>query len=249
LRIKIPDDIKVQPGATICAGEQVQLSASGMIAYEWMPNNGLDNPFVPEPFCLPPYSITYKVKGFDGCYYDSAFVEVKINDAEPVDAGSDLQTFANNPVQLQAAGLGSFTWFPAEGLSCVACSDPMATVANTTTYVVSNYNPDGCRTDDTVVVHVSCAESLVFVPNAFTPNGDGKNERFYVRTKGLKNLDFFRVFTRTGELVFETTNADEGWDGTFKGCALPPGVFSYNVLATCAEDGKIEFNGNVTLIR
>lgn len=249
IAIKIPNDLVALPGGTICAGEQFQLHASGMLSYEWIPAVGLDNPYVPEPYAAPPQSITYKVKGFDGCYFDSAFVEVKLNSLPPVFAGSDQQTFANNPVQLQAVGNGSFEWFPSDGLSCNTCADPVATVEHTTSYVVTNYNNDGCRTEDTVTIYVECSDALVFVPNAFTPNNDGKNERFYVRTKGLKRLDFFKVYTRTGQLVFETTNVDDGWDGTFKGLALPPGVFSYYAQATCSGDEKIEFVGNVTLIR
>jgi gliding motility-associated-like protein len=160
-----------------------------------------------------------------------------------------MQTFANNPVLISASGTGTYSWSPAEYVDCATCASTYATVNQTTTFVVTNYNEAGCRSEDTLVVHVGCNKDLVFIPNAFSPNGDGKNERFYVRTKGLTHLNYFKIYSRTGQCVFETNSALDGWDGTYLGMKLPPGVFSYYVEITCSENQVISFAGNITLIR
>jgi gliding motility-associated-like protein len=246
---KIPFDMVTSPGGIICNGGNLQLEAFNSLTYEWFPNIGLDNPYVPTPVASPSYSITYKVKGTDGCYIDSSYVEVKVNNDLGVDAGSEYLTFANNPIQIETTGSGTYEWVPAIGLDCSTCQNPIATVSENTTYVVTQYNEAGCRSEDTVVVLVECSNNLVFIPNAFTPNGDGKNEKFYIRTKGLNNLEYFRIYSRNGMCVFETTDVNDGWDGTYKGKVLPPGVFSYYASAICTQNQKIEMTGNVTLIR
>jgi gliding motility-associated-like protein len=246
---KLPVEVKALPGGTVCPGTDLQLFAEGALSYEWIPSTGLDNPYIPSPVASPPYSITYKVKGTDGCTTDSTYVQVTVNNAPGVIAGADKQTFANNPVEITAQGTGTFLWSPQELVDCATCQTTNATVSETTTFVVTNYNDAGCKTEDTIVVYVGCSNDLIYVPNAFSPNGDGKNERFYIRTKGLKHFNYFKIYTRTGQCVFETNDVANGWDGTFNGLKLPPGVFSYYAEVVCSDNQKIQLTGNVTLIR
>ncbi len=246
---KLPVELIALPGGTVCPGADLQLFAEGALSYEWIPATGLDNPYIPSPVTSPPYSITYKVKGTDGCTSDSSYVQVTVNDEPAVDAGSDKQTFAGNPVEISAEGTGTFSWSPQELVDCPTCQTTNATVSVTTTFVVSNFNDAGCKTEDTLVVHVGCNSDLIFIPNAFSPNGDGKNERFYIRTKGLKHFNYFKIYTRTGQCVFETNDSSNGWNGTFNGILLPPGVFSYFAEVICSDNQKIELTGNITLIR
>jgi gliding motility-associated-like protein len=91
-------------------------------------------------------------------------------------------------------------------------------------------------------------ETDIFVPNAFSPNGDGQNDILYFRGNGFKDLDFV-IYDRWGEKVFETTDKQVGWDGTYKGVKLSTAVFSYYVKATNYSGTEIEKKGNVTLVR
>ena len=100
-----------------------------------------------------------------------------------------------------------------------------------------------------------CDNSQVFIPNTFTPNGDGHNDRFYVSGKGIGSVLRLSVYNRWGELMFEThnTNANDpaaGWDGTYKGVVLEPDVFVYIVQVTCELGGQpYNFKGDISLVR
>jgi len=120
----------------------------------------------------------------------------------------------------------------------------------TTTFVV--VVSDGiCTVSDSVTVKVfefACDEPDIFVPNAFTPNGDGNNDVLYVRGRYITALEF-KVFDRWGEKVFETTDQAFGWDATFNGKPVDPAVFVYWLKVEC-EGGQTYFKkGNVTVIR
>jgi len=107
----------------------------------------------------------------------------------------------------------------------------------------------GCRQDEEVVIDFICSPKGLFIPNTFTPNGDGKNDLFRVRGYGIKELHVFRVFNRWGEMVFETSDIEKGWDGTFKGQRVSPGVFVYSVEGLCTNGQPVRTDGSITLVR
>jgi gliding motility-associated-like protein len=88
----------------------------------------------------------------------------------------------------------------------------------------------------------------MFIPSAFSPNGDGKNDILYVRGRCLKNFTF-QIFNRWGELVFETSNQDIGWDGTQNGQPLNTGVFVYKLEGTTYDNKQYIQKGHITLLR
>jgi gliding motility-associated-like protein len=100
----------------------------------------------------------------------------------------------------------------------------------------------------TVTVQVECAEPYVFVPNAFTPNGDGQNDVFMVMGNKLDEFTMV-IYNRWGEKVFESQDANMGWDGTFEGKELPSDVFAYMVRLRCFNGEIFEKQGNVSLLR
>jgi gliding motility-associated-like protein len=130
----------------------------------------------------------------------------------------------------------------------------MATPKLNTKYKVTFVDRNGCRNTGEVQVIVLCNNDNVFVPNTFSPNGDGSNDVFYVRGKGLSRVKTLRIFNRWGEVVFERTNfnvndASRGWDGTFKGARAIPGVYVYQVEIFCDNSQVVKFEGNVALIQ
>jgi gliding motility-associated-like protein len=157
---------------------------------------------------------------------------------------------------LQAIGtdISYFAWSPTATLSCETCSNPAASPEATTTYKVIASTEYGCKTYDTVTVHVLCDESQLFIPNTFTPNNDGENDIFYPRGVGLKSISSFRVYNRWGELVFEKrgtqlNDPSAGWDGTYRGKLLNPDVFVYVIDGVCERGETISWKGDISLVR
>jgi gliding motility-associated-like protein len=141
-------------------------------------------------------------------------------------------------------------WTPSSTLSCADCANPDATPSATTTYLIQVSNDAGCVASDVVAVTV-IPDHTIFIPNVFTPNGDGNNDVFEIYGK-LKSLTYLevQVFNRWGEKVFESNDHQFKWDGTFKGVLQNPAVFVYNIKAVFVDGfaDKI-YVGSVTLMK
>ncbi len=184
---------------------------------------------------------------------DSIFVSVSpLNPLAVVASADPTIILPNASAQLSAMPLGNFTynWTPTLGLSNPSIANPQATIEQTTTYTLTV--SDGlCSGSDTVLIKVFdsiCGAPFVYIPNAFSPNKDGQNDKLYVRGPFIESF-VFRVYDRWGELVWETTTLTEGWDGTFRGKLLDPDVYDYYLQATCVGGLENLIKGNVTLIR
>ncbi|MFI5204563.1 MAG: gliding motility-associated C-terminal domain-containing protein, partial [Flavobacteriales bacterium] len=142
---------------------------------------------------------------------------------------------------------GTFFWSPATGLSCTNCANPVATPETTTTYYLTFTDVFGCVYVDSVTVYV--APSL-FIPNAFTGNNDGLNDYFQVFARNLSYFEI-QVFNRWGQLIFESTDANQLWDGNYKGIKCPIGVYVWKVTFAdqITPDAKKTKFGHVTLLR
>jgi len=189
-----------------------------------------------------------------GCTWEGTItVSVSLIDGNTVSASVDQTIVApGTVVQLSATPSSGVTynWSPASGISDPTIFNPTATVAQTTTYVVTV--SDGiCTKSDSVTVTVYdaiCGDPDIFVPNSFTPNNDGVNDLLFVRGRNITELEFM-VFDRWGEKVFETRDQNIGWDGVFRGEAVGPAVFVYHLTAVCADGQRYFTKGNVTVIR
>ena len=144
----------------------------------------------------------------------------------------------------------TYVWTPANAVSDPTIANPTAHITETTTFFVTITDGICTRRDSvTVTVHeMNCAEPDIFIPDAFTPNGDGNNDRLFVRGRFITSMEL-KVFDRWGELVFLTTDQNEGWDGTFRDKPVDPAVFVYWLKAVCADGQTFFKKGNVTVIR
>jgi gliding motility-associated-like protein len=149
--------------------------------------------------------------------------------------------------QLNATGGVDYTWSPSTGLDSTDISNPLAQPTLTTTYTVTIDNGSGCSTDRQVTITV-LHNNKIYVPNSFSPNGDNRNDYLFVRGNNLFGVRML-VFDRWGEKVFESNNASVGWDGTFNGKELDPGVYTWIVTVTYENDETFTKSGTVTLIR
>ena len=144
-----------------------------------------------------------------------------------------------------------YEWTPTDGLSASNIYNPIASPTQTSTYSLKIINGDGCRNEASlliVVINPMCEEPYQFIPNAFSPNGDKKNDKFYVRGDFITEIKL-RIYNRWGELVFYTEDKNEGWDGTYKGSISAQDVYGYQVEFLCADGKKYFKKGNITLIR
>ncbi len=181
---------------------------------------------------------------------------IKVNPIPSVSLPSVITTRTGSPVQIPATYHGSvinYNWSNAESLNCSTCPEPIASPKFNTRYKVSFVDSNGCRNKGDVQVIVFCNNDNVFVPNTFSPNGDGSNDVFYVRGKGLNRVKALRIFNRWGQVVFERTNfavndATAGWNGTFNGMKPLPDVYVYQLEIWCDNSTVVKIDGNVALI-
>jgi gliding motility-associated-like protein len=148
----------------------------------------------------------------------------------------------------------SYKWTPQFKLDCSDCPTPFATPNVTTKYKVQVQDKYGCLNTGEVTVVVVCNGENFFIPNTFSPNGDGSNDVFYVRGKGLFRVRSLRIFNRLGEVVFEKrefapNNPALGWDGKYKGNKPKADVYVYQVELYCDGGQIVQFAGNVALIQ
>ncbi|MFA6924174.1 MAG: T9SS type B sorting domain-containing protein [Bacteroidales bacterium] len=147
----------------------------------------------------------------------------------------------------------TYKWLPSTGLSDSNIPNPVLTPSVNTTYTVVVSDTIGCTAMDTVVIRIKegiCNEPYIYIPNAFTPNRDNKNDVMYVRAAGgLITKLYFAIYDRWGEKVFETTDTKKGWNGLYRGKILPPDVYDYYIEVYCVNKEKYFKKGNITLIR
>ena len=144
----------------------------------------------------------------------------------------------------------SYNWSPAMGLSCIDCPNPVVNAYTPGQYVVTVSMVNGvatCYGSTTLTVDI-LSHIRAFVPNAFSPNGDGNNDVFQIYGEDIKTVDL-KVFNRWGEVVYTTTNLLAGWDGTYKGTLQMPGVYSYEAVITYLDDSQENKKGAITMIR
>ena len=246
---------------TICVGQQTQLFASGASTYLWNPIVGLSSGTVANPIARPIVSTQYTVIGRDtyNCFADTLSVIIIVGEYPVVDLGSGSTVIAGtmipfNPV-LTNGPFKRYVWTPAIDLSCTNCANPVATINNNITYKLEAENIYGCKGSDTIIYKIRCEEeSQVYIPNAFSPDGDGVNDLFMVRGKGLASIKYFRVFNRWGQLIFERSNfmandSKNAWDGRVNGIPATPDVYVFTAEMTCTGGDVYIKKGNLTLMR
>lgn len=238
---------------TICAGNSVQLQASGGSIYQWSPSRFLTNANIANPVSqAPSFDTRYIVEVRDilGCpkpVFDTIIVTVAriIADAGPRDTNIVL----GQSLQLRATGSNHFLWTPSTGLNNPTIFNPISLPQDNITYVVKVSNDQGCFGLDTINVNVFKIDPDLLVPTAFSPDGDGLNDVLRPIAVGMKSLDAFRVYNRWGQLVFSTSQVGEGWDGRFGGQPQSSGTYVWYAEGTNYLDKKIEKKGSVVLIR
>lgn len=239
------------PCEEVCIGEAASSPSGGTAPYNFIWSDGQTSDTASQ-LCVGQYYLT--ITDDHGCKYQDT---VDVNDAS---VNFDFTAHAEKDTIYQGQSTRLYTqdtlnyfysWTPAESLETPNSASTKASPEQTTTYILTVSDQYGCTFTDTITIfvkEVSCGPPYIFVPNAFTPNGDGNNDVLYVRTQFADEV-YFAVYHRWGEKVFETTNKDIGWDGKINGKQADAGVYVYRLRVRCFTKEVYEESGNVTLIR
>jgi gliding motility-associated-like protein len=244
------DFLEVTPRDTgTCPPASIQLTAAGAETYSWSPAYGLNDDHIANPIATPVTSTDYTLlgsKNYSGhVCYDTQMVAVHVYPNASIYLPDSVQIWPGESYQIAPEGNCSyFQWFPPSGLSDANISNPVAQPAVRTRYFVTATTEHGCEIKDSIDILVN-TETALDAPNAFNPSsGD-----FKIVKRGIATLQYFRIYNRWGNKVFETSNIDKGWDGTYNGQAQPMGVYIYTIDATTSTNVPFKKNGNLTLIR
>lgn len=258
---KINLDAQVIGPSLLCQGDSLRLQAVGsnpgqVLTYQWSPANAiLSGANTASPTVKPTSTTTFvvNVSNKQGCTAVDS-VTVTVSPIGTINSAANPTTIIiGASSQITSTILPGYTykWSPVDGLDNPNIANPVAKPKKTTTYTLSATSPDGCIRSLNVTITVTvpeCAEPFIFLPNAFSPNGDGKNDVLYLRSNIADRMTLI-IYDRWGEKVFETSNQSVGWDGTFRGKLLDPDVYAYYLSVTCIDGQTFMKKGNVTIIK
>lgn len=262
VRVQQPLKLTVASGDTLCLGETATFKATGTEKYNWYPALYVDQPNSAQVNIRPAKdtSINYMLIGKDNfnCFADTARVKVKAFPIPKMEIDqNEITVNAGATVKLKTVNSGDVTkwkWTPNRFIDNANLAEPTMIARESITYTCVASNEGNCVTRDEVKVVVVCNNGNIFVPNTFSPNGDGNNDIFYPRGKGVYTIKSLRIFNRWGEMVFEKSNfqandMSAGWDGTYKGQKLASDAYVYSLEIMCDNSTTVPSKGSITLIR
>ena len=251
LNIDLPD--------SVCLGDSFSVfaDAGNNVFYQWEPSNLLVSGqgtntavFTAEN----PMTISCEATSPSGCKAlasASIFVIDQIPDIQAEAFPDTINPGESSQLEAFSSVVNLYSWEANSSLSDLNIPQPIASPLSTTTYTV-NISDGFCTNKTAVTVYVrvpKCIEGKVFVPNAFTPNGDGNNDLLYVRSSAPIDGFFFTVYDRWGEQVFETFDQNEAWDGKYKLAQLSPAAFAWYCSGFCEDGEEFFLKGNVSILK
>jgi gliding motility-associated-like protein len=187
-----------------------------------------------------------------------ADARVTINITSPIPGvrlpSVNTTSFTNTELKGREFPGWAYNWEPGVGLNSYTVPKPVFNYNRQVEYQINMVSGAGCITVDTLLVRVVNATDPdapcdFFIPNAFSPNGDGRNDTYFPFTINMREMRFFRIFNRWGELVFETSTFGHGWDGIYKGKPQNSDVYVWTAETICEDGTVIRRSGNVLLLR
>lgn len=234
-----------------CVNSNVPLSVTGAVKYAWSPSEGLDADKSANPVLTISGDGRYIVTGTDehGCMAKDT-VQVTAYPAPDLEISADrsrLDCFHNTAL-LTASGAEQYQWEPAQYCDRPSEDATYARPTATTVFTLTGINHQGCKATDTITLFLQ-GESLVRMPNVFTPNGDRLNDE----AKPVLYCDFilqeFSIYNRAGKRVFVTSDLQKGWDGSFNGAPCDANVYFYMIRGRDSNGGDVIAKGDIILMR
>lgn len=253
LQIFTGTTLTVQPSYPLCEGmsENLLASATGTVRYKWTPTNGLSSDTIPNPVARPKDSTVYKlvVTNTNGCQ-DSALLPINVYKKPVAIAGSDKVMISGDTTVLDAIVQGTsvnYYWSPPITINDIHAAQPKVFPLQDAVYTLHVESTVGCGTaTDEVGIKVF---KDVFIPNAFTPNGDGINDRFRIMPFDNYEVKQFLIYNRWGTIVYKATALDKGWDGNYRGAPQQPGTYIFHLELQNTNGRRIVKEGTIFLLR
>jgi len=173
-------------------------------------------------------------------------VIVDIHPLPYVNAGSDLIIYFGQEVNLQGnTNANSFTWYSSDYMSCTSCLNPTVSPNQTTSYILSVTDTNGCTNTDTVFIYIN---GVLYVPNTFTPNNDGINDVFEINGNEIKEFELW-IFNRWGEVLYTTKNMNSYWDGTYKGNLVKMDTYIWKIKYEDYHKNFKNITGHINVLK
>jgi gliding motility-associated-like protein len=246
-----------------CLGKKLTIvnNTTGASVYNWTTSNGqVDNNILPNFIfnTVGNYTINLKVATLNNCT-DAASKSTNIQAVQLFTTPAiDTNAILNQPTQLSVTGAANYSWQWANSSGQVSSLQgantnlPIFTASTAGIYPIQieGTTVQGCKGNASIKINVFAASNYVWIPNAFTPNGDGLNDRVKITCSGLQTLTNFIIYNRYGETVYtQTTCNAKGWDGTFKGKVQPIGAYVYHWTGVDFKGKSVSDKGTVMIVR
>jgi gliding motility-associated-like protein len=262
--------IKMKAPEAICSGltANIEITGEGSAPWSFQYSDGSQTYFVnninTQQYTLrvtPVQTTTYTIITVNDRFCSNKNpqnnrVTIKVSDPIPGTRLPEVLVSANKPTILKGRNLQGYTykWEPPVGLNTYSSPTPTFEFNQQVDYRINMTSSAGCITTDSLLVKIvnasnPSAAADFFLPNAFSPNGDGRNDLFFPFAVNIRELKYFRIFNRWGELVFETKSFGDGWNGTYKGQKQSPDAYLWTVEGISEEGKTINKYGNVLLMR
>jgi gliding motility-associated-like protein len=251
--------VKISADSLICKLDTFTIiaTANPNYKYSWSPTNWVENRDTLVRYVMRDklqYRCEITVTPGNKCkYFDTITLDYNrlLDDLEAIANPTRIEFGDSSRLDAKTQHGIDFLWSPKETLDKNFVPSPWAKPKISTIYEVIVTDRNGCKKSDTAEVEVYyeiCEDPEVYVPNAFTPNSDGKNDAIYVRGDNIVRL-YFAIYDRWGQLIFQTNTQKKGWDGTFKGIMLEPAVYAYYLDVECIGGARLKKSGNITLLK
>ncbi|RYZ47410.1 MAG: T9SS type B sorting domain-containing protein [Sphingobacteriales bacterium] len=248
----------------ICYGKTVTLQGSGGVAFEWSPSTNTFSDLNNAQLTIKGLqTINYYLHVTD--QYDCRslapdMIQVKVTPPLKLFAGNDTILTMNEPMRLNGqdlnnSGITQWNWSPAANLNNAGIQSPIALFTSPVlsqpyeyVYTLTGTTPEGCEGKDEIRIKVIQGPEI-YVPTGFTPNNDGKNDELKPILAGIRELHFFNIYNRWGQLIFQTKNTSKGWDGRLKGVLENTSTYIWIAEGVDYRGNLVVRKGSVTLVR
>ncbi|MCB0696231.1 MAG: gliding motility-associated C-terminal domain-containing protein [Chitinophagaceae bacterium] len=247
----IPVQFSVDQPESVCTGQEVTLNAHGGDKYTWWPQELLDNSHVADPVARPLVNTVFGVRIEELLCgrFDTMFVNTVIKRLPSLVAEAVDMDCARDYGELMASGASVYKWSPPDGLDDPASAHTKARPDKTTEYILTGTDSAGCTDTTSVILEVLQGDGRLYIPDAFTPNGDGINDCYRVHVPGDVTEFEFSIYNRWGERVFHATEREHCWDGNYKGIPAELSTYFYYYKARSSVCGYVFRKGDMHLIR
>lgn len=246
-------DIFLCPGTT----DTIGIHSIPGSTYNWVPSNGLSDPAISNPVAGPDSTTLYTLYAQSNCT-DTIYQTVTIHSLPTISLNPIDTIYLGDTLLLMPLGGNNidsnYSWYPTDYLDCFICRTPLAYPPQTITYFVNYIDSNGCLITTSKMIVVleqqdSIYENSLFIPNAFSPDGDDNNDKLVIKGNNIEQLHV-SIYDHYGNKVYETLDITSTfWDGTKNGKILTQNIFTYNAMVRFIDGSTLHIIGNTTLIK